>query len=528
MKEKKLRKRRVLVILFVVFVVLLLFTWLVVLEKFYFFSYSANIELHPRFSLPNVLSKILSQIGLFVIIIFSFIVGIVFSIIGFGKKTLERLTRGEKECSITDALWSIIKENFLECLLLFLITIVILFNLATFIEDISRTSPASLIPTLIALFLSIISIGITTIGIYYAFLAERKSDAAQRNSLQLIKERGDFLEHFSGFIKRINRKIEGQNRKLDNFESRSESFGNVPPEKHLYYIKCMFLTPFLGHAGIIASDEDTYHEFANLQINLSKLIVDPYCKVQILTLEKQQLVCWYAQIQWVEHVNEEMNQHQDKKKFSQFTNEQKNEIISKTKTSLRNKGLESLTMNESRESLHGFNQLAEGYKLRSDFLGKLEIAHTDYIPFQMLLVTEVFPNDPMNIKEFPKNSQSLRNDLQHDKETKQLIEECKFAVLTFVGDQTYYKLCSLIISDSKNYPENGGIKNLLNNLHSAFYSEDPRLCKILNNHFKHYWEQALVFGNTCKHYPEFDAEVWQNVDVDGCIKSNKYRIYNRG
>ena len=54
----------------------------------------------------------------------------------------------------------------------------------------------------------------------------------------------------------------------------------------------------------------------------------------------------------------------------------------------------------------------------------------------------------------------------------------------------------------------GGIKNLLQNLHSAFYSEDPRLCEILNNHFKHYFKKEKT-----KHYPDIDPNLWGKDEI---------------
>ena len=110
----------------------------------------------------------------------------------------------------------------------------------------------------------------------------------------------------------------------------------------------------------------------------------------------------------------------------------------------------------------------------------------------------------MNFHDFPdKLEKNLDMDVNGN-----YVEESKFVVLSFVGDKTYSSLIDQMKENPKNIATNGGIKNLLNNLHSAFYSEDPRLCDILNTHFKHYFNKEKS-----TYFPDIAPNLWENNSI---------------
>ncbi|MBV6506577.1 MAG: hypothetical protein ILNGONEN_02158 [Syntrophorhabdaceae bacterium] len=512
MRKKSIQRRKVFALLFITLLILVLFTWLVTLQKIYVLQYSVEFKIHPQFSLPNIITKIYSSLDLFLIIVTSFVVGFLLSIFVFRKENLENLVSSQN-LMISQTLWHILKENIWEFILLFAVILLVLFNLATWIEDINRTSPSSLAPTLISLFLALFSIMIAIIEIYYSFLSEKKSDDTLKNSTALLNERGDFLEHFTGFINRINRKIEGPGGVLDdvNVEQRNE--------KHYYFIKCMFLTPYLGHAGLTSSNKEIFDSYQKFQTNIGMLINNPYCHVQLLTLTPEKIISWYAQILWVEYAKIEMAKI--RKPLSEFTTQERQKINEEVrKTLLTQKGLGSLQMDDNYGAALSFTDLSNryqstygGYKDNQQKLKKLEICHTDYIPFQLFLVMKP---KITNLEEFPSDTAFEKNEFG------EIIEEGKFVVLTFVGDKTYYALIDDMLVGTHSPSRNGGIDDLLKNLHSAFYSEDPRICNILNNHFNHYWTTT----DPVEHFPKVSLDDWQKIDVSKCLPNSNEGIQN--
>ena len=79
-------------------------------------------------------------------------------------------------------------------------------------------------------------------------------------------------------------------------------------------------------------------------------------------------------------------------------------------------------------------------------------------------------------------------------------------------NKIYDELIKDILEGSHPVTHNGGIKDMLNNLHSCFYSEDPRMCNILNNHFKHYWSNDNLL-----HYPLVNFSKWLDINVNNYI-----------
>jgi len=469
----------------------------------------------------------------FISTLVAFIVGIAFKFLydhdyKFSKSD-EFIEDGKHQIQskISDTIKLIFTQNFGEFIFLSVILTLVLVLIGALIENIKYVNPDSLTPTIITLLLSLFSVMVTVLGMHYAFLAERRARFAEENSQKLLEEKGQFLPHFSGFIQRINRKINCTNGLLIDLQQEIET--------NFYFVKCMFLTPFLGHAGITSGNISMARNINTFQSGISSLIQNPCCNVSMIIPEPESLVRWYAEIQWVEiidkmqslmakkdtkifrhtisktfpelgDINDElfkkfydlMKDFIDWKKKNKNYNEINNEIIKKLlKIIVLKKSKESLGIfNEKSELItyvKSFKDFSEEYKI--NFENKLQISFSNSIPFQMFLVTRPIIEKPHL---FP-NEESFR------KKDGNIEEEGKFVVVSYVGDKTYSSLIEQIKRDESGITTNGGIKNLLQNLHSAFYSEDPRLCEILNNHYKHYFD-----SENSKHFPEIDPAFWEN------------------
>lgn len=473
--------------LILILIVLLLVTFLVTFNTNYVPEGDPVISMRQNFSIQSIIASAISQTKYFVIIIVSILAGfgLAFAMAG-GWSQLDSLSKNKKSM-ISKTIVRIVLDRFWEGLLLFLILSLTLINLAAWLEDISRISPTSIAPTVVALLLSLVSVSITTIGMHYAFLAEQKAADAKESSDRLLSQKGEFLDHFSGFMKRINRKIASEVTADTDFSDSlftSIRASEAGIEDHFYNIKCIFLTPFLGHAGVTKNDTDTCDNYERFQTYIGALIEHRLCAVQIITLPPPRLVSWYAQTQWIEEINS------FGKKYSNLSDNDKKNALKKVKLTLENeKGLHPLKMLDGR-TVESFEQISSEYRTKfSGFsnshrrIEKLEICHAENLPYQMFLVTE----RAKDAKGKP-------------------IEIGKFAVVTFVGSHTYYTLIEDIISMERDLRANGGIKSLLRDLHAAFYTADHRFCEMLNEHFKNIWSKKNV-----RHYPDVPSELWQDL-----------------
>ncbi|NCB43219.1 MAG: hypothetical protein EOM59_11440 [Clostridia bacterium] len=434
---------------------------------------------------------------LFIIVPIVYITGVIYGRSHIKNRVVKILDTSH-DYSIFRTFIDVFFRNSGEILLITIICIVLLLTLAFFMEDRSKINPTSMAPTTIGLLLSLVSVIVTIVGMFYAFLAEKRAHQSEKmsrksleKSIELLADKGDFIEHFSGFINRINKKLDPKSGGI------LSDINNIDEEYH-YDIKCMFLTPFLGHAGITPSNGELHKSISRFQSFIHELIESSFCRVKILCLGGEQLVKWYAQIQWIEEVKKKFNsisesQNIDKKlvSFANLTDEDKIEIITSVIDNLTTqKGTGVLKMDDGKSEVRSFSTLKEYY--RTNFSGikgdknKLEIFHSNYIPFQIFLVMK-------------RKIEQTEDDYKNN--------SGKFVVLTFVGDKTYYELIKDMTRGE--HPRNGGIDDLLTNLHSAFYSEDPRICKILNNHFEHYWDAS----DKNHHFPDVNDELWADRDI---------------
>lgn len=434
---------------------------------------------------------------LFLIVPIVYIIGVIYGRSRV-KNRVVKILDTDHNYSIFRTFIDVFVRNSGEILLITFICVVLLLSLAFFMEDRSKINPTSMAPTTIGLLLSLISVIVTIIGMFYAFLAEKRAHQSEKmskksleKSIELLADKGDFIEHFSGFINRINKKLDPKSGGI------LSDINNID-EEYYYDIKCMFLTPFLGHAGITPSNGELHRSLSRFQSFINELIESSFCRVKILCLGGEQLVKWYAQIQWIEEIKKKFNlisrnQGVDKKSvsFVNLTDNDKLEIIASVIDNLTTqKGTGVLKMDDGKSEVRSFSTLKEYYRTNysgtKDGTKKLEFFHSNYIPFQIFLV--------MKRKIEPIEDEYKNNG-------------GKFVVLTFVGDKTYYELIKDMTRGE--HPRNGGIDDLLTNLHSAFYSEDPRICKILNNHFEHYWDAS----EKNHHFPDVDDELWADQKI---------------
>ncbi len=403
--------------------------------------------------------------------------------------------------------FQILWKNKVELVLVTIIVTVVLFVFAGWLTDFSRASQDTLVTALIGFIFTIVSIVITAFGMHYAFLAESKSD-------QLLQEKADFVEHFSGFINRINSKIGGKGGILSSIDSTKKY------EKHFYFIKCMFLTPFLGHAGLTIKDERSFKSFVEFKQNIERLIFSNKCEVKILTLSPEKLVSWYSQIQWIRLANEanEDVKLQGKEVFRRNRNVEVVRAIAMEADEYK------FEMSRSKQQVPSFKNLCDYFatayggtkQTGSETFRQLEICHTDYIPFQMFLVTEA------ELKEselFPEKYEFVKTDGRFN-------EVGRFVAITYVGQETYSALINDILLAQNPSLRNGGIPDLLRRLHAGFISEDPRLCNMLNQHFNHYWEDLPDKERPHRqqhhpHFPRYNDCPWTPLNIEKYIPEGK-------
>ena len=453
-----------------------------------------GILLFFSIKLSRGLNSLLGYTELFIVIVVAILLG--YGLFRFFSDR-ERRKQNSKS-TIGRTFVELLKVHYLELgLLLIIINLVVFVYFCwyglKFPQDYELIAPA-----IIALLFTFLSTLITTVSMYYSYHAEQRASAAERSSKELLDDRGQFLEKFSGFIGRINRKITTNTDDAYRDSIYRDLICQAPgTERHNYIIKCMFLTPFLGHAGIREDDQKMYIRYDEFKKNLEALIRAPNCCVKILTLKSEEdndlLGEWYAQIQFVERVKVYLNEKN--KNMDNLTDSDKKKILERVREYLAKKGSTSLQMNNG-DIVESFSTLSDSFQKNFGSCN-LELCPTDYIPFQMFLVME-----------------------KKEDYTGKESEVGKFVVLTYVGNKTYSKFINDMLEHDRNI-QNGGIEELLNKLHAAYYSDDPRVCKILNEHFEHYWEPPPSGSERHKHYPDTAmSKNWYSMSFSNFLPKN--------
>jgi len=340
-----------------------------------------------------------------------------------------------------------------------------------------------------------ISIIITLIGSYYSYVAERNAKSASDHSSQLVEEKSQFLDGFDGFLGRIVSRIGTGEYGIQTQHARYSNEKNP-----FYFIKCIFLTPFPGHAGVVESNKKYIYQakyYQQFQTHLIKLISDIFhkCKVQMICPPPKTIYDWYYYIFFIEYYKKSLS---DKHLLS----------MKKTHpTTFLKKIHDQCVFNLNKYKLNGpmflsvenYKVEIESYKSRLDNYRDLISSNQNFfeirslqnsIPYQLFIISKPKPKKEYNSMLFPSD-----DNCENDEKTGRRIEDPVCAILSFVGEDTYYNvyknLKKHIISNDKNASLEGGVDTLLNELHSCFYTENPRLINILNNHFSHMWDSSI-------------------------------------
>lgn len=491
------------------------FTYSVTLTGKYPLVYNPDITLNPELSVKQVRDAMSDRFEYFLALFGSLAIGFLLAhLFQVAKRRLmthpANQADPEQRLLISQTIWEAFKENVAEGLLIALIAIVVLYNFAVWSGSFEGVRTFRLGSAAAAFAFTLLSIAITTIGMHYAFVAQREASAA-KDAAEL---RAFYMRGFDRFLSRINRKISSDSHALDSICTNLDASLHGD-ESHFYQVDCMFLTPFLGHAGLRERYEhaELARKFERFQVHLANLINHGFCDVRMLTLKDKKLVGWYAQVAWIEAAKET--------KVDDMTKKKKNEILEEVKEQLKTKGQRHMQINGG-PTIKSFTQLAADYE--SHFRGtkdtpfgvrpRLRICQNDYIPFQLFLARE------RDIRMKAEKGQSSGAESR-------LYRGDQFAVVTLVGDETYRKLIDDLFQRREGLQSTAGIEGLLENLHAALYTEDPRICDMLGNHFEHYWAETTQAGTSSashsvkvdaprenRHYPDVDFELWENIKLD--------------
>lgn len=374
------------------------------------------------------------------------------------------------EGSLTATLLEVFWNHRIEILIFGAVAFLAAFLMAFFNESLSKRYGE----LTLSFVLTLVGLMLTVAGMYYAFQAERKSD-------RLLHSTALFLPRFSGFINRVGRKLA---------ELKVDVYSPQEAEKNCYIVKCMFLTPFLGHAGLRKSDDEMYYAFDRCKTYVRDLVKSGRCQVQILTLNSDSLVSWYAHIQWIDIAHEEYL----KKGSANISDCHDLAIKDKVKAELPDqKGNKALATKGG--SAPAFCTLRDEYAswLDNPKDPRLQIGVLKRLPFQCLLVSRL---EVVDLKRVPSDDAFERKDGD-------LFENELYCVLTFVGSDTY-RIVRLNTKDPNTKSHPLGIPGLLDELHAAAYSEDQRFCRIVNNHFKTLWGHSI----RDKAYPVIPDNDW--------------------
>lgn len=332
------------------------------------------------------------------------------------------------------------------------------------------------------------SILVAFAGVFFTIAAMHYAFQAERNSVLILEQRGFFLGNFLHFIRRVNRKLDQVYGDIRRDHDR---------EKPCYVVKCMVLTPFLGYAGLCEDNAELYDQCEKFVGSIEDLCsTNGRCLIQMLTLEEEELLSWYSHIQWVERAK---GQELNKGDNSTLIEEMLDAVVS----DLVRKGVQGFQIKRSPRPVRSFKalvnhwaNLSAHWQARDD---RLRVGLLKALPFQCLLVSRIELKDASKL---PETSAYVTDEM-----TGELAELEQYVILSFVGSETYrsFRVNRFRRPD---IPHEKGIQGLLDDLHASIYSEDPNLCKILNNHFRELWR--LVDKDAGHSYPAIADEHWSD------------------
>jgi hypothetical protein len=339
----------------------------------------------------------------------------------------------------------------------------------------------------LAAFLTLIGLAVSALAMHYAFRAEHSAEEARKNSESLLHERSSYLTGFQHLLARTNSLLDPSDA------SRAEVWRLLAERSTHVEIKCMFLTPFMGHAGLIDKNtgpyqypekprsraamdlnEDAFHRFESLRKNLLAVARHDYGHVKMITLTPQALAQWYAEVlvlnasyDW----SSECPKRFGESNYWEAALQEAHAILERKlgRDCIRvpvKKEVGGETKQVDEQVLH-LNGLLENLAGDLSEAGDHhQIRKLEALPFQFLLIYPV-------TKEGDKSPQG-RTD----------------ALITFVGSNTYHEILTRLRNPQDTAVGSYSIFDLLHGLHSCYHSEDKAFCEMLNQHFENYWAAA--------------------------------------
>jgi len=409
----------------------------------------------------------------------------------------------------------------------FLAFFLLLISLSFLVVEQEAINQQKLRYTLTAFSLSILSIVIGILGMYFAFSAEEKSNELLQDRasfspglLNLLNKMNVLFESFTNQIHEDYFHIESKERlqELNNpFKPRFIRNASIEEFSDFYYIKLLLLTPFFGHAGFILKDEidfgdktnekflkslqqNLFNEFNRLQKNIKHFKKFKNCKVVIITPPINHVAEWYAHIHLIETLKRLEKINNNTQSLEKIVIEQWENIKTSIETYYKKISSESVE-DLNNNTIRSFDALRKEYQQTftpSKFKNRigglpLVFSHRVNLPFQGLIVTKVV-NANNSIDELNKNFSN---------ETSIRIEEEVIGTsISLVGSSLYEKVAENLF-DGGLKSSNLGLEGLINDLHSAFHSYDYRMMNIINNHFNQFWNLKAV-----SHFPcfKYDSE----------------------
>jgi hypothetical protein len=454
----------------------------------------------PGYNQLSFLKSIYDGIFLFFFIIINivFIAAMVFVINFVLKKSnsLQHLKDKKvfseipNEHSVTYFTFTVLRKHPIEIISIFIILIIL--SLLFIHEKFSNHT--KYFEIIIGFSLSIFSILTGILGMYFAFLAEDKSN-------KLLDQRSSFFEGFKHFLEILNKEILDEN--LPNRPKKYELYKSEPDNKNVtsfYVYKFILLTPFLGHAGIPLKNshtlnkkkvEDIYTQHERFMDGIRELSNYYNCLVQFTIPTVDQIFRWYGLIQFLENLKNKLSGKKTIKE--QIDNDLfSNEIFEKTKNFLYQIGNMDNIETQNSNKLKSFRQYIDYWK--GENTKNILYTFRKDIPFQGLIVVKYESNFPITENKASKIIEAIKNKNINVPFLGKLKEIELESYISLVGSSTFKNVFNnLTLVGSRNHTM--GLNDLFTKLHSTFKSEDPRMLKILNNHYSEIWNVLEVHNS---------------------------------
>jgi len=321
----------------------------------------------------------------------------------------------------------------------------------------------------LTLLLTCVGVGVGAVAMHHAFQAHQDAFAAKDRAETLYQDRVHYLEGFDGFLRRIHAlvRVQPDDPTEDDrtVSQRSDVWRAFDLDDLCVDLDCIFLTPFLGHAGISATEtptpetEELVRLFEHVRKELLFVARQEGATVRIVTLKPNAMMSWYAQILAV-NASRKMTKRSPDETLDQWWQQTQIDIAAELPGRLWGAGIEV-----GRHTIFSFNKYMQEYANGAEEGANLEIRQSDTLPFQLFLV---HPHKKADLH--------LR-----------MLGDCH-ALVTYVGSDTYAALLRRLIQPGDAAGPPRDVNYLLDKLHACHHSQDPRVCQMLLEHFNNLWE----------------------------------------